>query len=264
MPEQSLQDVPLDDVIRGCRIESGQPRGQEEGYCFELFRRAVEEQEQDAWSALNEQYRNLVVRWLANGSAALTREQAEEIAPETWSKFWRAQINADTPLSERFAHVGAVLKYLKQCTFSVVREYERRLWRRERIQQRLEVDGKITTSLSEEELLARIDRERLLQQVRRWVETYVTDPQELQVLSLSYEHGLTPAEIAEQYPQEFTDAHMVRRLKERVLKRARRAMENRQEQVGHVNGRNGHHNGKVVLDNRHIIREQGQKEVTHE
>jgi hypothetical protein len=264
MPEQSLQDVPLDDVIRGCRIESGQPRGQEKGYCFELFRRAVEEQEQDAWSALNEQYRNLVVRWLANGSAALTREQAEEIAPETWSKFWRAQINADTPLSERFAHVGAVLKYLKQCTFSVVREYERRLWRRERIQQRLEVDGKVTTSLSEEELLARIDRERLLQQVRRWVETYVTDPQELQVLALSYEQGLTPAEIARQYPQEFTDAQMVRRLKERVLKRARRAMESRQEQVGHTNGRNGHHNGKVVLDNRHIIHEQGQKEVTHE
>jgi hypothetical protein len=263
MPEQSLHNVPLDDVIQGCRIESGQPRGQEKGYCFELFRRAVEEQEQDAWSALNEQYRNLVIRWLSDGSSALTHEQVEEIAPETWSKFWRAQTNADTPLSERFAHVGAVLKYLKQCTFSAVREYERRLWRRERIQQRLEADGKVTTTLSEEELLSRIDRERLLQQVRQWVETYVTDPQELQVLSLSYEHGLTPAEIAEQYPQAFTDAQMVRRLKERVLKRARRAMASRQDQVRHVNGKNGHSNGKVVLNDRSVIRKQGQKEVVN-
>lgn len=264
MPEQSLHDVPLDDVIRGCQIESGQPRGQEKGYCFELFRRAVEEQEQDAWSALNEQYRNLVIRWLADGSPVLTHEQVEEIAPETWSKFWRAQINADTPMSERFAHVGAVLKYLKQCTFSVVREYERRLWRRERIRQRLEVDGRVTTTLSEEELLTRIDRERLLQQVRQWVETYVTDPQELRVLSLSYEQGLTPAEIAGQYPQEFTDAHMVRRLKERILKRARRAMENRQVQARSINGKNGHGNGKVVLDGYSVIRERGQKEVANE
>jgi hypothetical protein len=263
MPEQSLHDVPLDDVIRGCRIESGQPRGQEKGYCFELFRRAVEEQEQDAWSALDAQYRNLVIRWLSDGSSALTREQVEEIAPETWSKFWRAQTNAGTPLSERFAHVGAVLKYLKQCTFSAVREYERRLWRRERIQQRLEVDGKVTTTLSEEDLLSRIDRERLLQRVRQWVETYVTDPQELRVLSLSYEQGLTPAEIADQYPHEFTDPQMVRRVKERVLKRARRAMESRQDQVRHINGKNGNGNGKFVLDSHSIIREQEQKEVVN-
>jgi hypothetical protein len=263
MPEQSLQNAPLDDVIRGCRIESGQPRGQEKGYCFELFRRAVEAQEQEAWSALDEQYRNLVIRWLSDGSSALTHDQVEEIAPETWSKFWRAQTNADTPLSKRFAHVGAVLKYLKQCTFSVVREYERRLWRRERIQQRLEVDGQVTTTFSEEDLLSRIDQERLLQQVRRWVETYVTDPQELQVLSLSYEQGLSPAEIARQYPQEFPNAQTVRRLKERVLKRARRAMESRQDQVRHVNGKNGRNNGKVVLTGRSAIREQGQKEVTN-
>jgi hypothetical protein len=263
MPEQSLRDVPLDDVIQGCRIESGRPRGQEQGYCFELFRRAVEERQQDAWCALDKQYHNLVLRWLADGSAELTRQQVEEIAPETWSKFWRAQANADTPLSERFAHVGAVLKYLRQCTFSVVREYERRLWRRERIRQRLEVEGKITSTLSEEELLARIEREQLLQQVRQWVHTHVTDPQELRVLSLSYEHGLTPAEIADSYPQEFSNAQTVRRLKERVLKRARRAMESRQGQYQHVNGNNGHGNGKVVLDNRSVIQQQGQKEVVN-
>jgi hypothetical protein len=260
MPEQSLRHAPLDEVIQGCRLESGQPRGHEKGYCFELFRRAVEDHEQDAWSALNEQYCNLVVRWLADGSAALTREQAVEIAPETWSKFWQAQSNANTPLSERFAHVGAVLKYLKQCTFSVVREYERRLWRRERIQQRLEVDGILTTTLLEDDLLARIDRERLLQEVRRWVQTYVTDPQELRVLALSYEQGLTPAEIAADYPQEFADAQMVRRLKERILKRARRAMENRQDHYQQVNGNNGYANGngKVVLpDNVTALGEQG-------
>jgi hypothetical protein len=261
MPEQSLRDVPLDEVIRGCRVESGWPRGQERGYCFELFRRAVEEQQQDAWLALDEQYRNLVLRWLADDSVELTREQVEEIAPETWSKFWRAQINAATPLSERFAHVGAVLKYLKQCTFSVVREYERRLWRRERTQQWLEIDERAVTIHSEEELLARIEREQLLQQVRQWVQTHVTDPQELRVLSLSYEYGLTPAQIAGRYPREFADAQMVRRLKERVLKRARRAMECQPQQP--VNGKNGHHNGKVVPVGSKVIQERGQKEVSH-
>ncbi len=261
MPKQTMQHLNVHDLIQGCRNESKQPRQQEEGYCFELFRRAVEEGDEIAWQAIDEQYRNLIIRWLNDGSASVPHEHVEEIAPETWSKFWRAQFNADMPLSDRFAHVGSILKYLKQCAVSVVKEYERQIWRRERIQQRVEGNGRLVVTFSEEELLSKIDRERLLQQIWHWIHTYVTDRQELQVLVLSYEHGLTPAEIARHYPQEFADAQTVRRLKERILKRARRAMQSERDQY-RVNGSNG--NGKNRQNHRNTKHRQGQKEIAND
>jgi hypothetical protein len=249
MLERPLRQLDLDEIIQGCRIEAGQPRSQEQGYCFELFRRAVEEQEQSAWLAIDEQYRYLIHQWLYDCSPGLPRRAVEEIAPETWPRFWQALTRSGVPLSDRFAHVGAILKYLKQCTISVFREYERRIRRREQIRQRLDSEGGQTLSaqtVTEEELLTRIDQERLLQRVQEWIRTCVTDKQEQRVLSLSYEHGLTPTEITERYPQEFPDAQTVRRLKERILKRARRAL--RDGYQHRLNGRNGYsQSGKMAL-----------------
>ena len=121
---------------------------------------------------------------------------------------------------------GAVLKYLKQCTFSIVADYRRQLQRIDRIRQRLELAEQPLpkSQEQEQELSTRLDQEQLLQQVRAWVQTNVTDAAERQVLYLSYQEGLSPAEIAARFPKQFTDAQCVRRVKERVLKRARRAL----------------------------------------
>lgn len=245
MFEHSRQ-LGIDEIIQGCQDESNRPRSQETGYCFELFRRALEEQEQVAWQAIDKQYRRLIRHWIHNYSAEISREKAEEIVPDALPKFWYALANSATPLTERFSHIGAILNYLKQCTISVFREHQRQHHRTERIKQRLEApqDTGIAHLDPADELLSRLDRERLLQLVQNWVKTYVTDVQEQRVLSLSYEEGLTPTEIAQRYPSEFADAPTVRRVKERVLKRARRAL--KQLEVGR---RNGHHrNGAPVLD----------------
>jgi hypothetical protein len=226
MPERSLRHLALPDVIAGCQAESNQDRAEEQGYCFELFRRALEEQEQAAWSAIDSQYRQLILHWMYNSSPGLPREEIDEVVPETLPKFWKILTKSTTPLTNRFAHVGALLKYLKQCAISVLRDHERRLQRRERIKARLvAANPRSVPHLEyEQELLARLDRERLLQVVQRWVATYVTDPHEQRVLSLSFEYGLTPSQIAENYPKEFADVQTVRRIKERLLKRAKRAL----------------------------------------
>ena len=233
MFKRSLRHLTLKTVIEGCQSESGQSRAKETGYCFELFRRALEDQEQAAWQAIDQQYRHLILHWMYSCSPNLPREEIDEIFPETLPKFWRILTKSTVPLAERFAHIGAILKYLKQCAISVLRDHERRLQRRERIRIHLETVGNVSSQVEiEQDLLTRIDQEKLLQMVQKWVETYVTDPQEQRVLSLSFEYGLTPAQIAESYPQEFSDVQTVRRIKERLLKRARRAL-------GHLNGVNG-------------------------
>ncbi|MBN1218193.1 MAG: sigma-70 family RNA polymerase sigma factor [Anaerolineae bacterium] len=264
MPERALDQLDLHEVIQGCRLEAGQPRAQETGYCFELFRRAVDEQEPAAWQAIDEQYRCLIQRWIHDCSPELPPQAVADIAPETWPRFWQALTRSSAPLTERFAHVGAILKYLKQCSLSVFWEYERRLRRREQVRQLLSTDEQVLSAqvVSEEEVLARIDRESLLQRVQEWIKAYVTDPQEQQVLSLSYQEGLSPAEIAARYPQEFADAQTVRRLKERVLKRARRALGNEPQPYLSRNGKNGaQRNGKIALARAGgVAVSQGQKE----
>ena len=266
MLEHSLRQLDLNEVIQGCRFEAGQPRDQEQGYCFELFRRAVEDEEQAAWQAIDQQYKYLIHRWLCDCAPDLPPQEVEDIAPEAWRKFWHAITRAGAPLSERFAHVGAILKYLKQCTQSVFLEHKRYA-RRQQVNQYLQSGQQagLTHTESEEELLARIDRENLFQAVQKWITGWVTDPQEQRVLLLSYEYGLTPVEIATHYPQEFADAQTVRRLKERILKRARRALGDTCVEQPNGNGHNGHHqNGRAALSRDHSVSNNGRKEVSND
>jgi RNA polymerase sigma factor (sigma-70 family) len=264
MPEHLLRQMNLDEIIQGCRFEAGLPRGQETGYCLELFRRAVEEQEQMAWLAIDDQYKGLILRWLNNCSPELPRQEVEDIAPEAWRKFWQALTRSNVPLTDRFAHVGALLKYLKQCTLSVFYEQQRRQRRHEQVNQPLPPEEQAFSPCheSEEELLTRLDRETLLQAVQKWIDRCVTDPQEQRILSLSYEQGLTPVEIAADYPQEFPDAQTVRRLKERILKRARRALSEQEQFSPEENGQNGanRQNGKLLLEQVSLV---SSKEVHH-
>ena len=132
MSKNGLHHLSTKTIIQGCQDESTQPRAQETGYCFELFRRALEEQEQDAWHAIDEQYRQLILRWSCDYAPDLPRDEIEQVAAETLPKFWQSLTKPTEPLARRFSHIGAVLKYLKHCAFSVMCDYKRRLQRTER------------------------------------------------------------------------------------------------------------------------------------
>lgn len=227
MLKDSLHHLSTEAIIQGCQDESNQFRTQETGYCLELFRRALEEHEHSAWLAIDEQYRRLILHWICDCSPNLPQEEIEQIVPETLPRFWQSLARSTVPLTRRFTHVGAVLKYLKCCAISVLRDHERRLHRVERVRKRLAATDQIIPVQveTEQELLTKIEREQLLQLVRGWVKTHVTDEHERLVLCLSYEYGLTPAEIAARHSHEFPNAQTVRRIKERILKRARRALE---------------------------------------
>lgn len=226
MSQNGLDRLSTEAIIQGCQVESTQPRNEESGYCFELFRRALEEEEPDAWLAIDAQYRQLLLRWATDYAPDLSREEIERIVPDALPKFWQSLTRSTVPLTHRFSHIGSLLKYLKRCTLSVLSDYRRQLRRIERIRQRLESAEQPQTlqTKNEHDVVTRLEQEQLLQQVRAWVKNYVRDAQERQVLYLSYQEGLSPAEIAALYAQQFPDAQSVRRIKERVLKRARRAL----------------------------------------
>lgn len=228
MPNKNgLNHLSTNAIIEGCQAEANRPRDQESGYCFELFRRALEDEEPTAWLAIDAQYRQLILRWGSDYAPDLPTEEIERIVPDALPKFWQSLTKSKDPLIDRFAHIGALLKYLKQCTFSVLMDYRRQFQRSERIKKRLEMTEPVLTVSQEDEqaVVDRLEQEQLLEQIRAWIQAHVTDVEERQVLYLSYQVGLSPAQIAARHPDQFPEAQVVRRIKERILKRARRAFQ---------------------------------------
>lgn len=226
-PSSALAQLNLDAVAAGCRDEAQRSRHQELGYCFELFRRALEQAEQGAWHVLATQYRRLVLEWIHAARRAATEDSdPEELAQEAFERFWRTLVGRCNPLTARFPHVGALLKYLQQCAVTTVLDQRRRAMRQARLNARVE-SAHTTSGISagpEDATVARIDQAALLARVREWVAAEVHDADERLVLQASYTDDLSPAEIAARYPDRFTDAALVRQIKERVLRRARRAL----------------------------------------
>lgn len=226
MAVHALRQLSLDIVIEECHAESRQERQYESGYCFELFRRALEEGDQAAWTAIATQYRQLMLSWIYSyRGVAFTPEEAEVIAYEALERFWRTLSARAPDVTSRFGHVGAFLKYLNQCVIATMLDQQRRTQRSARLIERLQANAIALQPVAPDtDVLARLCQAEQVAQVRQWVQLHVTDPHEQLVLRLSFEQALTPAEIAQRYPQQFVDAQAVRRLKERILKRARRGL----------------------------------------
>lgn len=224
MAEPSFSRLSVDAVAAGCRDEARRARRDEAGYCFELFRRALDEGSQAAWQAVAAQYHLLILDWVHAAKPADPAE-VDDAAREALERFWRTLAGRGEPIAVRFAHTGALLKYLQQCAVCAVLDRRRRDARRARLEARLQSQAALAPVAPgpEELALERVERADVLRRARAWVDA-VADPAEREVIALSFGEGLTPAEIAARLPELFADAHLVRQIKERLLRRARRAL----------------------------------------
>jgi RNA polymerase sigma factor (sigma-70 family) len=218
-------DLPLEHIIHGCSKEAErQDRTSEAGYCFELFRRALEDQDDGAWEAIQSQYNRLVLQWCYAFENSLDQIEGEEIAREALERFWRTLRTVH--IADRFDHVGALLKYLNQCVISTILDHRRQEERKRRLMERIklfEAPAQFSPS-PEREALDRMVHEEQFQRIRDWIQSNITDPKEQLVLRDSFEYDLKPSEIAQRHPEIFPDVQTVRQIKERILKRLRRAL----------------------------------------
>lgn len=221
MPDRSLPQMGLEAIIRACREESAlKVRHSGWGDCFELFRRALEHQDEAALVAIYQQYRDLMLIWVAQHSTNLRPDLSEWITDKALQRFQHTNGHLTGPLITHFPHVGALLNFLKRCVISQLIDYRRQAERLERY--KIELLKSYNNSEPEELALTQVELEELAQRLRAWIQRNVTDPQEDLVIRLSFVEDLTPAQIAQRYPDQFSDARQVSRIKENVLKRARR------------------------------------------
>src|SRR5215212_12045231 len=85
---------------------------------YELFRRAVVEQDPDAWREIAIGYRNMMIGWVRRCHAAeITGERCEDLADEALARAWKA---LSPERFTQFPNLAALLAYLRTCVQATV------------------------------------------------------------------------------------------------------------------------------------------------
>ncbi len=87
-------------------------------YCYELFRRAIVSQSDEAWTAVYQQYTPLVKSWIHKNSLWQSQQAAhdiDEVVNRVFAKMWRC-ISIEKFTS--FADLASLLRYLQMCVHS--------------------------------------------------------------------------------------------------------------------------------------------------
>jgi hypothetical protein len=233
-----LRQLPLSHLARACEDETAgflcrQPC--DDGFCLELFRRAIVERDGLAWVKIVAQYRRVVLAWIGRHprfSALDPNEDSDHRVDAVFARFW----NALKP--ERFGQfqgVRCLLAYLKMCVNSVVQD---ELRQRSRYVATVRLESIVKTDVGTEgrprpALVARdgADDRLLAGELLTTIRHELRDDLEWEGFRLTVVLGLTPREIIRRYPDRFPTVDVVYQMKRKALDRLRQSPEIRKHLV---------------------------------
>lgn len=224
--EESLGETPLSILRSLCSQEIENYRSgdwSDDRYCLEIFRRAIVDHEEEAWAALQEQFREKVVCWLrahSKSALALQIEPEQNYVDDTFKRLWqwahnqRVELNAlaDFHGLVGFRSLPGAFAFLHGCLNSVIMDNMRTHARQQRMPFP-EYDLPAPSS-HEEHLLVR--------ELWQVVQTILTDEREYRAIFLRYHEGLKAQEILLRCPGEFLNSKEIYRLTRNALERLRR------------------------------------------
>ncbi len=206
--------------IRRCQEEdrkfrAGQPY--DEAPCYALFRLAIVERNQAAWSALYDQYRPLVTRWVQKHPRfPQLDESPDRFVNAAFTRFWQASRGRFA----QFPSLGALLRYLQTCVYSAITDHLRAQQRRV---QQIPANSRWAgwedpADTPEEQAIGRLEAEALAWAIR----SILHDEAEEVVMTLSWIYGLPPRQIQARHPELFATVQQVYRIKRNLLYRLAR------------------------------------------
>jgi DNA-directed RNA polymerase specialized sigma24 family protein len=163
---------------------------------YDLFRRAVQQRDADAWASIAARYRYLLVFWAMKCPATqLAGEHCEDIADRAFARAWVA-LSPERFVA--FPNLAALLAYLRTCVAATAIDAARAQAAQERVAQNVER----TESLPlEQTMFEHLDRAELWQIVSSVVKTEA----ERVVLVDRFVLDLPPRTILARHPTLFTD-----------------------------------------------------------
>ena len=201
------------------RRQANDPR-----FCFELFRRAIQDRNQRAWDLVHRQYQLLVTGWVQRHPGYPTcGEEVQYLVNRAFEKMWAALA------PERFGRLPdlkSALRYLQMCAHSAVVD-QARLWGGEAADLPPEESAAMAAQAAppvDEQALDRAGRRQFWDAISR----RLLNDQERQVTIGSFVLALKPSEIVAEYPGSFGSVDEVYRVKANLLERLRRDPELKQ------------------------------------
>jgi DNA-directed RNA polymerase specialized sigma24 family protein len=212
--DADLRQAHLSTLTHHCSNELMRHRRREladDSYCLEIFRRAIIQHDDRAWSMVQNCFGEIVRIWVRSHSSrdiALLRDTEENYVAQTFSRFWYAVHNQ----SLEFATLNSALSYLHATLNGIIMDTMRvHLGSRE---VPLPEPGLFQEPVAEEN----DDHQTLWESLG----SLLSDERERRVTYLLYYCGLKPREIASRFPLEFADVKEVYRLNQNVIDRLRR------------------------------------------
>lgn len=188
-----------------------------EAYCYELFRRAIVQQDQHCWVEIIEQYKNLVYGWLHPfmPTGRIGETTVEEMGVRVFTKFWQFYDQAHLQEARGLA---SILDYLKSCVRTCILEEERAQQRHARQLSELSAETQIAARPVVDEALNNVQRE----QIWRMIRNSCKDDAEQLIAWLTFQSGLNPREIKALHPEQFKSVDEVHTIKRNLFDRLRR------------------------------------------
>jgi DNA-directed RNA polymerase specialized sigma24 family protein len=206
--------------------DAGNPRGSatitrepalSDAVCYELFRRAIEQRDPDAWADIAHQYRGLLAAWAAQSSArGLIDEQPDDIADQAFARAWGALSAARF---STFPHIASLLAYLRACVRATVIDHAREQAAQQRAAQSLE--SAFVSATPEQAVLEDLDRTEIWRLIMRMTGNL----QEQIIVRESLVYALPPRAIQARHPEMFADVVEVYRVKRNLINRFQRNRE---------------------------------------
>lgn len=225
--ETERKSMAVEDLARRCAQETDlyfTRQDYDSSYCFELFRRAIQNKDERALELIIAQYQPLVARWVDRWMSKhpdLTsfNEEAQDFVAQAFERFW---VSFTPAKFNKSPNLAAVLRYLQMCVNGAITDAWRKL-RRIALEQELGEEEREPAELqpSPEDLLERDEFWLLVRKKSR-------DPKEYIVVYASFYLGLSPREILAEYPDEFRDIKEIYQCKANILDRLGRDEEFRE------------------------------------
>ncbi len=206
-----VRQMPLDEIARRCEEETDKFRHKQAAdnqFCFELFRRALEEQVQEAFSHVFRAYHAQCARWVRDVPGF---EETGELSPDAFVSQAFASFYRDLKGDRfgRFTSLQAVLKYLKKCVITAVLQ---QLRKPSTLELPVDIAEDLKTEIEYEQLWGRI--------------CYLLPEEPDRLLAdLHFRQNFKPIEIARMHPDHWATAREVSVALQRIRRALRRDRE---------------------------------------
>jgi RNA polymerase sigma factor (sigma-70 family) len=223
-----LDAYTVEELCSRCREQIQRFRRNEttdDSFCMEVFRRAVDANDQDCWAQLQNIYRQQVMGWCRRASSQ-SQVSTEDLVDLTWERFWS---NFNSRKLERAENTAAVQRYLKLCALSAATDAARDEARSVSLDRQRQTPSGEGAALGDSLVdQAPTPEERVTDEASRrslWelVQRQLTSDQERALVYLKYELGLKSGEIQQSRPDLFPTVNDVYRVTRNLLDRLRRS-----------------------------------------